>query len=170
MRVRVQSVAGVRNGRTDDALRMAELSELKREQYKTHAPVFYRPKPNVREMHASFLASQVENTEKNVVLVHEAHDGDIDGFLIATMVPAPPVYDPGGLTSFVDDFTVDTPDLWASVGRELLDEAIRLSELRGAVQTVVVCGPKDEPKRAMLVDSGHIVASEWFTKPFQGLV
>lgn len=159
-------MAGVRIGRADDAPRMAELAESKREQYKTHAPVFHRPKPNVREMHAAFLASQVENTENHVALVHEAHDGYIDGFLIATMVPAPPVYDPGGLTCLVDDFTVDTPDLWASVGRELLDEAIRLSEPRGAVQTVVVCGPKDNRKRAMLLDSGHIVASEWFTKPF----
>jgi len=145
---------------------MAELAELKREQYKTHALVFHRPKPDTREVHASFLASQVENVERHVALVHEADDGHIDGFLIATMVPAPPVYDPGGLTCLVDDFTVATPDLWASVGRELLDEATRLSRPKGAVQTVVVCGPQDAPKRAMLLDSGHIVASEWFTKPF----
>jgi hypothetical protein len=36
---------------------MAELAESKRDQYKTHAPVFHRPKPNTRELHASFLAS-----------------------------------------------------------------------------------------------------------------
>jgi hypothetical protein len=144
---------------------MAELAELKREQYKTHAPIFHRPKPDVRDLHAAFLASQIENRERQLALVHEAASGHVDGFLIATMVPAPPVYDPGGLTCLIDDFTVDRSDLWATVGRELLEEAIRLSEPMGGVQTVVVCGPQDGPKRAMLLDSGQIVASEWFTKP-----
>lgn len=159
-------MAGVRPGRKDDAPRMAELAELKREQYKIHAPVFHRPKPGARDMHAAFLASQIENAERQVALVHEADDGHIDGFLIAALVRAPPVYDPGGLTCLVDDFMVDAPDLWPSVGRELLDEATRLSAPKGAVQTVVVCGPQDDPKRSMLLDSGHNVASEWFTKPF----
>jgi hypothetical protein len=159
-------VAGVRTAQTHDALRMAELAELKREEYAAYAPVFHRPKPNTRKMHATFLAGQVENAERHVALVHDAADGHIDGFLIASMVPPPPVYDPGGLTCLVDDFTVEAPDLWGSVGAELLDEAIRLSEPKGAVQTVVVCGPKDDPKRTMLLDSGHFVASEWFTKPF----
>ncbi len=52
------------------------------------------------------------------------------------------------------------------MGRELLDEATRLSGPKGAVQTVVVCGPEDDAKRSMLLNSGHTVASEWFTKPF----
>jgi len=117
-------------------------------------------------MHATFLGTQVENQERHVALVHEATDGTIDGFLIATMVPAPPVYDPGGITCLVDDFMVATPVLWASVGRNLLDEAVRLCAPKGAVQTVVVCGPHDAAKRSMLLESGHIVASEWFTKPF----
>jgi hypothetical protein len=82
------------------------------------------------------------------------------------LVPAPPVYDPGGLTCLVDDFMVATPDLSASVGAALLDKAIEHARPRGAVQTVVVCGPHDTPKRAMLIDAGHVVASEWHTKPF----
>jgi hypothetical protein len=157
---------GTRAAIPEDAARMAELAELKREEYKTRAPTFHRPKAGVREMHASFLAKQLENRESHVALVQEADDRHLDGFLIATMLPAPPVYDPGGLTCLVDDCVVETPDLWASVGRELLEAAIGLSAPRGAVQTVVVCGPQDTPKRSMLLRSGHIVASEWFTKPF----
>jgi hypothetical protein len=76
------------------------------------------------------------------------------------------VYDPGGLTALIDDYTVEEPHLWPLVGRSLLDAAIEAAEPRGAVQTVVVCGPHDHPKRAMLLDAGHFVASEWFTKPF----
>ena len=147
---------------------MADLAELKREQYRTHAPVFYRPTSGAKELHAPFLASQIADAERHVALVHEASDGHVDGFLIATLVHAPPVYEPGGLTCLVDDFTVETPDLWASAGRELLEEATRLAAERGAVQSVVVCGPQDDPKRSLLVGSGHTVASEWFTRPFAG--
>ncbi len=159
-------MAGVRTATVGDAPRMAELAELKREQYKHHAPVFHRPKPGMREAHAEFLASLIRNTDRHVALVNEAGDGHVDGFLVAGLSPAPPVYDPGGLTALVDDFMVEREELWATVGRRLLERAIEETRPRGAVQTVVVCGPHDAPKRAMLVESGHIVASEWFTKPF----
>ncbi|MBD0328558.1 MAG: hypothetical protein ICV64_00410 [Thermoleophilia bacterium] len=151
-----------------DAPRMAELAERKREQYGRHAPVFHRPRPGMRASHAAFLASLVEDADRHVSLVHEADDGHVDGFLVAALRPAPPVYDPGGLTALVDDFVVEHADLWAFVGRRLLERAIHAAASRGAVQTVVVCGPHDQPKRAMLLDSGHVVASEWFTKPFAG--
>lgn len=36
---------------------------------------------------------------------------------------------------------------------------------RGAAQVVVVAGPHDGPKRAVLQDAGLYVASEWFTAP-----
>jgi hypothetical protein len=145
---------------------MAELAEQKREDYKDYAPVFYRPKPGVRDQHASFLASQIQNSETHIALVHEADAQHLDGFVVATLTPAPPVYDPGGLTALVDDFIVEMPDLWAGVGRSLLDAVIREAEPRGAVQTVVVCGPQDRAKREMLLTADHIVASEWLTLPF----
>jgi hypothetical protein len=76
------------------------------------------------------------------------------------------VYYPGGPTCSIDDFVVEAPELWSSVGRALLDAAVSETRRRGAVQTVVVCGPHDHPKRDMLVAAGHEVASEWFTRPF----
>lgn len=158
-------MAKVRAASVDDAGRMAELAQLKREEYERHAPVLFRPKRGVRDLHRAFLASRIES-EKHIALVHEADDGHVNGFLIASLVPAPPVYEPGGLTALVDDFTVEIPRLWPVVGRSLLDAAIGEAEPRGAVQTVVVCGAHDQPKREMLVDAGHFVASEWFTKPF----
>ena len=145
---------------------MAALAEQKREEYKRHAPVFHRPKARAREVHEPFLASLVEDAEK-VALVHETADGDVDGFLVAVLFPAPPVYDPGGLTCSVDDFTVESPELWDSAGRALLQRAIETTRDRGSVQTVVVCSPQDRPKREMLRAMGHEVASEWFTLPFE---
>ena len=155
----------VRDATPADVPRMAELAEQKREQYKTHTPVFHRPKAGARQAHEPFLASLVENPER-FTLVHEAAGGHVDGFIIAMLVPPPPVYDPGGPSCFVDDFMVESSDLWSSAGRALLERAIAATKERGAVQTVVVCGPQDEPKREMLTSMGHEVASEWFTLPF----
>jgi hypothetical protein len=77
------------------------------------------------------------------------------------------VYDPGGLTCLVDDFIVEHPDLWRTVGKDLLKEACQQAQKLGAVQVVVVCGPFDQPKRDLLLSQGLFVASEWFTRPFQ---
>lgn len=142
---------------------MAELAEQKREEYRSTAPVFYRPKEGAREIHEPFLASLVENPER-VALVHE-ENARIDGFLVAMLVTAPPVYDPGGPTCSVDDFVVESPALWPLVGTALLERAIAITKERGAVQTVIVCGPQDQPKRNMLLSMGHTLASEWFTLP-----
>jgi GNAT superfamily N-acetyltransferase len=159
-------VARVRAATTGDAARMAELAERSREEYRHHAPVFHRPKPGASEGHRAYLAGQIDDAETHIALVHEADDAHVDAFLIAALVDAPPVYDPGGQTLLVDDFVVEEPALWALVGRSLLDAAIAAAEPRGAVQSVVVCGPHDRPKRDMLLHTGHFVASEWFTKPF----
>jgi hypothetical protein len=98
---------------------MAGLAERKREQYKDRAPVFHRLKAGARDQHAEFLG---------------------------VLVPPPPVYDPGGLTCLVDDFVVESPDLWPTVGAALLARATAVAKPRGAVQSVVVCGPHDVPK------------------------
>lgn len=84
-------------------------------------------------------------------------DASVDG------VPSPPVYDPGGTTGLIDDFAVETTELWATCGRALLVEAATRARDRGAVQLVVVTATL-EPKKRMLADAGLKVASEWFTR------
>jgi GNAT superfamily N-acetyltransferase len=119
----------IRTAAPDDADRMAELAEQKRQAYREHAPVFHRPKEGARPQHARFLASLL-NQEHVLALVHEA-GGAVDGFVVAMLVLAPPVYDPGGVTCAMDDFCVATPDLWTTVGRELLEAAIERARPRG---------------------------------------
>jgi hypothetical protein len=72
------------------------------------------------------------------------------------------------MTVFVDDFVVSEGDAWVTIGRVLLDAIREWGRDRGAVQTVVVCGPLDQPKRAMLEAANHVVASEWWTSPLTG--
>ena len=78
---------------------------------------------------------------------------------------APPVYDPGGKVCFVDDFMVEDPGLWATVGRELLDRVLEAAKEKGAVLANVVCRPMDEAERSLLSGKGFSVASEWHVKP-----
>src|SRR4051794_27026345 len=104
-----------------DVPRMVELSALKRKQYAVYSPVFWRPAPDADAAQQKFFTTQLGDAA-NICLVHEA-GGPIDGFLIARVVAAPPVYDTGGKVCMIDDFMVSDPTLWPSVGIALRDEA-----------------------------------------------
>ena len=143
---------------------MLDLAERRREQYQEHAPIFQKPAPKARDAQRSYFHQLVQDS-KFISLVHE--DGQhVDGFIIASLMPAPPVYDPGGSTCLVDDFMVEHPRLWSTVGKGLLKEACQQAQKHGAVQVVVVCDPFDQSKRELLLSQGLFVASEWFTRPF----
>lgn len=155
-----------REAATSDVERMVRLADLKRREYERHAPVFQRPAPNAMEVHRPWFEKLVEDQDVGT-FVHEDSAGEVDGFLTITLGPAPPVYDPGGLSSLVDDFAVSSSDRWRSAGAALLEAGKRWAQDHGAVQVVVVCGPHDEPKREVLQAAGLYVASEWFTVPLR---
>ena len=144
----------------EDVPQIVALSEMKRVEYEAYAPTFWRKAADSDEKQAPYTAVQLER-ENAICLVSDA-DGSIDGFIVAHIVEAPPVYDPGSLVCMIDDFVVATPDLWNTVGQALLDEARRAVRVCGADLAVVVCGHMDEPKRDMLKAAGLCVASEWW--------
>ncbi|MGD9959448.1 hypothetical protein [Nocardioides sp.] len=154
----------VREATSADVERMVELADSTRRAYEPHAPVFQKPAADAKDVHRPWLSRLVDNPEAGS-FVHDDSNGDVDGFAIITTVPAPPVYDPGGLSSVIDDFVVSSPDKWVTAGASLLAAATAWARERGAVQVVVVSGPHDGPKRAVLQDAGLYVASEWFTAP-----
>lgn len=146
------------------------LADRRRRQYATYQPVFWRPAADAVDRHRTYLAGLI--TDDNVIFrVAETGDGltgyvltgyVLTGFVLAQLVPAPPVYDPGGLTCSIDDFAVMHSDLWASVGVDLLREVQVEAARRGAAQVVVVCGHEDDAKRAALNSCGLAIASEWW--------
>jgi len=142
---------------------MAALSDAKRKQYAQYQPVFHNPADNALELQKPFLATQLERAN-NICLVHEAADGIITGFVIATVHDAPPVYNPGGKVCGVDDFCVASAEGWQEIGQMLLAAVWELARDSGAVLNIVVCGPQDAAKRDMLAELGYSVASEWFVK------
>lgn len=141
---------------------MVALSEQKRLEYATYQPVFWAPAPDANARQRVFFEQLVQD-DQIITLVHE-EDGVVDGFIIARLVAAPPVYAPGGLTCTIDDFAVQNPSEWPRVGKALVEAAAAQAHARGAVQTVVVCGQRDTPKREMLQQLGFSIASEWWVQ------
>ncbi len=151
----------IRKALPADVAAMVNLSEQKRIQYSAYQPHFWSKAPDSWERQAAFLPHLLSR-ENVIAFVHET-DSAVDGFVIASLVPSPPVY-AGGLTCSIDDFCVTGAD-WAGTGKALLDAAVQAAKERGAAQCVVVCGHLDQPKREMLSSLGYSIASEWWTRP-----
>lgn len=100
--------------------------------------------------------------DQAVVLVAYSASSSLRGFAIARSTEAPPVYNPGGRTCIVDDFSVAEPADWPNAGRALIDAVRSWGNDLGAVQLVVVTAHLDEPKRAALRAAHLQVASEWW--------
>lgn len=86
---------------------MVSLSAIKRAEYETYQPTFWRKAQNAEEQQGPFFKALI--AQENVITLVEKSEGAIRGFIIATLVGSPPVYDPGGLTCLIDDFTVASP-------------------------------------------------------------
>ena len=153
----------VRFAKADDVETLLKLADQKRTEYEHYVPNFWRKAVDGLEKQRSFFQDVL--TKPNVLVLVSEENNLIDGFLIASIVKAPPVYDPQSEVCMIDDFTVVDSTKWATVGRDLLEEARRQAAQRQAHLSVVVCGHKDEPKREMLKAAGFGLASEWYVNP-----
>ncbi len=155
----------VRKAKPFDVDRIVELSEQKRLQYEAYQPVFWRKAADSAGQQRVFLEQLVERD--NVIGMVYERGGVVEGFIIGSLIPAPPVYDPGGSTCSVDDFVV-AEEAWDSVGGELLEAVAAAARARGAAQMVVVSAHLDTRKREALANRTYAIASEWWVKPLQG--
>jgi GNAT superfamily N-acetyltransferase len=153
----------IRAATAGDLDAVVELAAAARAGHATHQPVFWRPAADARDRHRPFLAGQIAD-EDVISLVATDHDAVV-GFAVGVLHPAPPVYDPGGPTCTVDDFTVDDPARWATTGTALLRQVCSRAAALGAVQVVVVVGDHDHAKQAALAAAGLTAASQWWTAP-----
>ena len=152
----------VRIATEDDLPAMVSLIEAHRVQLKEWQPRFWNPAPGAAEMSKQWFGHLISQT-RNLGLVHES-DGTIDGFLIATIVPAPPVYDPGGLTCLIDDFAVASDDLWPSVGEALVQYASGWSKENGASQTVIITPMAHNEKMAFVENRRMTPSASWWVQ------
>lgn len=152
----------IRAAEAQDLDALLQLSEVRRRQYATYQPVFWRPASDALAHQRPYLAGVLREPD---VVARVAVTDTVVGFAIGRLTPAPPVYDPGGPTCLIDDFTVADPGSWLTVGVDLLGAVSGAARERGAVQVVVVTAFEDTAKRAALQASGLSIASEWWTRP-----
>lgn len=153
----------IRRAQLSDITSIVALADVKRIAYQGYSPVFWRKAPQASSSHAAYVRRLLDDDQIIALLAEE--DGDIRGFILASMTHAPSVYDPGGPVCIIDDFTVASPQEWTTIGVSLLQAAQEQAKGRGAVLSVVVCGHQDQPKRQMLQHAGLSIASEWYVNP-----
>ena len=110
-----------------------------------------------------FFHKLVENDD--IITIVSEEDGVVNGFLIGSIMDAPPVYDPGGKVCMIDDYMVGEPTLWESAGFSLLERCGELAKDRGCVLQIIVCGQRDLAKSRMLKNAHAEVTSEWYVRP-----
>jgi GNAT superfamily N-acetyltransferase len=144
----------------DDVEEIAALADVRRAEYELRQPLFWRRAENALDRHRAYLHGLVDAADRLFLVAR--HAGRLSGFVLGRLVPAPPVYEPGGLTCLVDDFAVAVPDTWPTLGLDLLHALAERARDRGVVQVVVVTGRDDEAKRKAMESAGLAVASEWW--------
>jgi hypothetical protein len=153
-------VLSVEQATADDLEPLLALAAARREVYATYQPRFWRPAADAVDRQRGYLRGLLEDDATLVVTARG--DGHLHGFAVGRIVPAPPVYDPGGPTCVLDDFAVDHQEAWPEVGPPLLDAVRSWARSRGAAQLVVVTAHLDEAQRAALRAAGLGIASEWW--------
>lgn len=150
----------IRHAIANDIDFMVALSRLKRLAYEKAQPQFWRHAPDA-EIQQTAWFNQLLKQNDHFLFVAEANK-HIVGFIIGRLREAPEVYRPGGLTLEIDDFCVESPTQWSTIGNSLLHELKTYAKSKGAVQLLVVCGAHDAPKAKFLQDHHTVVASEWY--------
>lgn len=157
----------VRKATKKDVPQLVALSGKKRREYAKYQPLYWREAADSDAKQRPFFEKLLEN-EYVIALVHE-QDGVVDGFVTGALTGAPPIYDPGGPMLLIDEFCVADAALWESVGSLLLSSILHEGKNRKAVQSVVICGHQDEPKRKMLQAIGYDVLQEWWLRDIRSL-
>ena len=137
---------------------MVHLSHKKRLEYSKSQPNFWKMAKNSDALQKQWFEEEIAKDDIISLCLNDKR-----GFIIGKIINPPEVYD-AGPTLMIDDFCVESPDLWMAVGIKLLNEIISIAKQKGVVQIVVVCGDHDLQKSQLLEKFNLNVASRWYIK------
>lgn len=152
----------VRLATSVDIEQMVAMSYQKRRDYEKAQPQFWKwAGVDAEALQAKWFAELITRDDHVILVATESHE-KIMGFIIGRLMPAPAVYNPGGLTLMIDDYCIENERLWGSVGIKLINEIKIVAKAKKVVQILVVCGAHDKAKSQFLKNRGLVVASEWY--------
>jgi hypothetical protein len=151
----------IRLSQAGDIQSIVEMSYQKRLSYEKAQAQFWKYAGNIAELSQAKWFEELLAHDNHIMLTAQ-NNQKIAGFIIGKLMPAPEVYNPGGLTLMIDDFCVADDVEWHSVGYKLVQEIKAIAKTKEATQMLVVCGAHDEPKRRFLMNQNLSIASEWF--------
>ncbi len=143
-----------------DISAIVTLSHAKRLLYEKAQPQFWRYAEGAEESQEKWFKELL--TRDDYIILKAETNGEVVGFVIGQIIRAPEVYDPGGLTLMVDDFCVRNPQMWQTVGIQLISELKNLAKPIGSNQILVVCGAHDRPKMQLLKTLNLQITSHWY--------
>lgn len=152
-------VVNIRPVDVTDVSAIVDLSDDKRRSYEKIQPLFWKRSEHANGHQAEWFCELI-NRDDHILLL--AENTSVVGFIIGRLIEAPAVYAPGGLTLVIDDFCVEHPTLWVTVGLALLGQLKQKAHEKGVVQVVVACGDHDDEKIAFLERVGLSVATRWY--------
>jgi hypothetical protein len=138
------------------------MSKAKRLDYEKAQPKFWSyagPKAEIEQ--AKWFAELIKRDD-HIALTATDNSKKIIGFIIGRLIPASEVYNPGGMTLMIDDFCVESEDLWETVGKKLIEVIKADLKAVEATQILIVCGSHDKAKKQLLKNMELSVASEWY--------
>jgi hypothetical protein len=145
------TAAAVRDCTAADLPAVVDILEGKRGLLATFEPRLWKRAAGSRQGTLSYFSGLLSAAD-HVFLVAE-EGGRILGFILATPMRVPPVYD-AGPTAMIGDYEVAMPDLWPTVGVSLLAEARRRLAQQGTVQFMCIGAQQDSAKLQMLPAAG----------------
>ena len=151
----------VRSATDEDVAACVSLIEARRLKYAGFEPRFWKKAANSAEMSARWFAHLFKQSD--VVALVAVQSGLVVGFIIGTNFPPPPVVELDGKNAVIDDFAVQSDELWPDVGQALLIACKERLKTLGYVQVVVVGADKDAAKMSLLRSQDLSLASTWWT-------
>ena len=152
----MQEIELIYRATKQDIAWMVDLSHAKRTEYEKYQKQFWKMAQDSDEIQKKWFEEEIK--KENVIALCAK---DQSGFAIGKLISPPKVYD-AGLTLMIDDFCVKSPDLWMSVGMELLNELKLEAKIKGVKQVLVVCGDCDSAKYQLLEKANLSIASKWY--------
>lgn len=155
----------IRPATKDDLDVIVTLTQDRRSKLARAQPVFWKPSEQAAAITPLFFTMLIDADEVGTLVHTDEATGAVNGFLITTEEPVPPVYDPGGKAFKIDDFCLANDTLWPTAGQALLAHAETWAKDQGGAVMILVAPTCERIRHDQAKSIGYDTVTEWMRKP-----